>query len=332
MPRRADGNDGERNGLPLASRGPVGATDRRPSPERRRRTDEAAGALVLIGGACSAMGAALGRFLDLIDARNGGRIVGFTTASSDPVGSAHAWRRDFATAGARNIEIPIVDRRDRAQDPAIAQMVRDAQGIFLGGGDQVHLIATLSGTRVGDAIREAHQRGAAVCGTSAGAAALTETTLAHGEVNEEGELVEMYIGPGLGLLGFRTMIDTHFAERRRLHRLFVAIAGYPEIMGLGIDEDTALVVRGHLGEVVGNGGVTFVDGRGVRFDNADEVRRKGAKLTLSYLRVGIVGEGHVLNLRERELDVLVQARQAPEECPVVKGEGARQERGVMSNE
>jgi cyanophycinase len=175
---------------------------------------------------------------------------------------------------------------------------------------------------VGDAIREAHRAGTPVCGTSAGAAALTETTLAHGEVDETGQLVEMYIGPGLGLLAFRTMIDTHFAERRRLHRLFVAIAGYPEIMGLGIDEDTALVVRGHLGEVVGKGGVTFVDGRGVRYDNADEVQRLGAKLTLSYLRVGIVGEGHVLNLRERELEVLVQARQKPEACPVVKGDDA----------
>jgi len=306
----------------LASRTPGDTTVDAPTPSRRRSSDEAAGTLVLIGGGCSATGAALGCFLDLADARRGGRIVGFTTASSDPVGSAHAWRGDFATAGARNIEIPIVDRRDRAQEPAIARMVRDAQGIFLGGGDQVHLIATLSGTRVGDAIREAHRTGTPVCGTSAGAAALTETTLAHGEVDETGQLVEMYIGPGLGLLGFHTMIDTHFAERRRLHRLFVAIAGYPEIMGLGIDEDTALVVKGHLGEVVGKGGVTFVDGRGVRYDNADEVKRLGAKLTLSYLRVGIVGEGHVLNLRERELEVLVQARRKPEACPVVKGDDA----------
>jgi cyanophycinase len=234
-----------------------------------------------------------------------------------------AWRADFANAGARNIEIPIVDRRARAQDRAIAAMVRDACGIFLGGGDQVHLIATLSGTRVGEAIREAHAAGAVVCGTSAGAAALTETTLAHGEVDETGNLVEMYIGPGLGLLGFKTMIDTHFGERRRLHRLFVAIAGYPEVMGLGIDEDTALVVNGHLGEVVGRGSVTFVDGRGVLYDNADEVKRLGAKLTLSYLRVGIVGAGHTLNLRERELEVLVQAREAAAPCPVVRGEGAR---------
>jgi cyanophycinase len=143
-----------------------------------------------------------------------------------------------------------------------------------------------------------------VCGTSAGAAALTETTLAGGEVDEDGNEVEMYIGPGLGLLCYRALIDTHFAQRRRLHRLFVAIAGYPQLLGLGIDEDTGLVVHGSVGEVVGKGGVTFVDGRDtVRFDNASQVK-KGGELTLSHLRVGLVGTGQRFDLEARELEVL----------------------------
>jgi len=183
-------------------------------------------------------------------------------------------------------------------------MVRDARGIFLGGGDQVKLITTLSGTPVGDAIWDNYVSGGIVCGTSAGAAAVTELTLAGNEVDEEGNLVEQYIGPGLGLLGFKTLIDTHFSQRRRLYRLFVAIAGYPEIMGLGIDEDTAMIVRGEVGKVVGHGGVTFVDGRTVRFDNAEEVT-KGRQLTLSSLRVGIVGTGYTFNLRVRELEALL---------------------------
>ncbi len=83
-----------------------------------------------------------------------------------------------------------------------------------------------------------------------------------------------------------------------------------------LDEDTALVVKGQLGAVVGKGGVTFVDGRGIRFDNADEVAL-GGQLTLSYLRVGIVGNGYVFNLQERELDTLVRARETPEATPTV---------------
>jgi cyanophycinase len=120
-------------------------------------------------------------------------------------------------------------------------------------------------------------------------------------IDEEGNLVEQYIGPGLGLLGFQTIVDTHFQQRRRLQRLFVVIAQNRELLGLGIDEDTALIVRGRVGEVVGAGGVTFVDGRDtVHFDNADEIE-KGRQLTLSHLRVGIVGTKYHLDLEKREL-------------------------------
>jgi cyanophycinase len=265
------------------------------------------GALVLIGGACEARGEALGAFLRLSNALDGGKIVGITTASQDPANSAREWLKSFEEAGATHVEIPIVDRRDRAQDRRIARMVEEADGIFLGGGDQVHLVATLGGSRLDRAIREAYAAGATVCGTSAGAAALTETILAGGEPDEYGQMQDVHLGPGFGLLGYRAMIDTHFTQRRRLQRLFMVIAQNPELMGLGIDEDTALVVRGHRGEVVGRGSVTFVDGRGVRFDNADECM-DGKPLTLSYLRVGIVGAGYTLDLRHRELEVLLDAR------------------------
>ncbi len=170
-------------------------------------------------------------------------------------------------------------------------------------------------------MREAYAGGAVIGGTSAGAAALTETILAGGERDEAGRLVDMYIGPGFGLLGFRAVIDTHFAERRRLQRLFIAIANNPDLMGLGIDEDTALVVRGCLGEVVGAGGVTFVDGRTIHYDTANEARSTDAKLTLSYMRVGLVGAGHVLDLRERELAIVVEERKAPNAVPMLDAAG-----------
>lgn len=308
------------DGVPAAARRHAGEPARRNGPNRRR-TDRHAGTLVLIGGACEATGEALGAFLERADARSGGKIVGITTASVSPAHSAREWLEAFRQAGADNVEIPIIDNRDRAQSRQVAEMIRSAQGIFLGGGDQVHLVATLGGSRVERAIREAYARGAVVCGTSAGAAALTETILAGGEPDEYGQMAELHLGPGFGLLGFRSVIDTHFTQRRRLQRLFMVIAQNPELMGLGIDEDTALVVHGHLGEVVGRGSVTFVDGRGVRWDNAEECMR-GQPLTLSYLRVGIVGAGYTFNLRERELEVLVQARAHEEPMEVVRGEGA----------
>lgn len=262
------------------------------------------GTLVLMGGATDSRGDALGAFANLARGTKAGPVVGLTSASGNVRASARRWRRLLHTAGLEEVTIPVVESREQASDPRIVKLIEESSGVFLGGGNQIKLISILSGTPVAEAIWAHFARGGLVGGTSAGAAALTELTLAGNEVDEEGKLVEQYIGPGLGLLGFKSLIDTHFTQRRRLYRLFVAIADNPEIMGLGIDEDTAMIVKGEIATVVGKGGVTFVDGRSVRFDNADEVT-KGRQLTLSSLRVGIVGTGYTFNLRHRELEALL---------------------------
>lgn len=245
--------------------------------------------------------AAFESVLALTRAREGGRIVGLTIASSRPAESARHWRSIFHAAGARQVEIPDFQRGDPALDAEVAASLRAADGIFLGGGDQMALVSALSGSRSAAAIREAFRGGAVVCGTSAGAAALSRLTLAGGEIDSEGNLVAQYIGPGLGLLGRDAIVDTHFSQRRRLQRLFLVVAMNTRLFGIGIDENTALIVHGDVGKVVGAGGVTFVDGRDtVRYDNVAELEA-GRQLTLSHLRVGIVGTGHHLNLREREL-------------------------------
>jgi cyanophycinase len=263
------------------------------------------GTLVLMGGAIDAHNEAFQQFLRLVDARNGAPVVGLTTASAEPGEAAGAWLADFRRAGATNVRIPLFQKACDDRDRQIAEMIKEARAVFLGGGDQVKLVGALGGSCTLTEIKSLFRRGGVICGTSAGAAALSELTMAGGEIDEEGNLVEQYIGPGLGLLGFKTIVDTHFQQRRRLQRLFVVIGQNTELLGLGIDEDTALVVRRHVGEVIGAGGVTFVDGhQTVRFDNADEIE-KGRQLTLSHLRVGIVGTKYHLNLRERELEVLV---------------------------
>ena len=259
---------------------------------------------MLIGGGTSTNGPAIGGFIEMSGAKEGAPIVGLTTASSQVAVAREMWLSDLGQAGATNLKIPIVETRDQACDAKIVEQVRNARGIFLGGGDQVKLVSCLSGTPLEEAIRDAYLDGAIICGTSAGAAALTKTTLAGNEVDDEGKLVEQYIGPGLGLLGYHTLVDTHFTQRRRLYRLFVAIAEFPALMGLGIDEDTALVVKREIGTVVGKGGVTFVDGSSVRFNNATDVT-KGPELTISALRVGIVGTGQQFNLKRREVVALL---------------------------
>jgi cyanophycinase len=264
------------------------------------------GTLILIGGGTTPGSPPIDSFVEMTGAKDGASIVGLTTASSEVAASRERWLKDLADAGATNCVFPMVESRDQAMDESIAKQVREARGIFLGGGDQVKLVSALGGTPLELAIRDAFIEGAIICGTSAGAAALTKTTLAGNEVDDEGKLVEQYIGPGLGLLGHHTLIDTHFTQRRRLYRLFVAIAEFPALMGLGIDEDTALIVRREIGTVVGRGGVTFVDGSSVRYNNSGDVTT-GPELTISALRVGIIGTGQKFNLKKREVEALLRA-------------------------
>jgi cyanophycinase len=270
--------------------------------DRRKELDRSLGPIVLMGGAIVPQGSAMREFVKLSHARQGGRVLGITSASGDPVGSARQWVRDLRTAGCENVEIPIIRNRDDASSERIASMFAAADGIFLGGGDQVKLVSILAGTAVENAIRDARLRGVVIGGTSAGAAALAKTTLAGNEVDEFGNLVKQYIGPGLGLIRHQTIIDTHFSQRRRLYRLFIAIAQFPELLGLGIDEDTALIVEGESAYVVGSGGVTFVDGGNIKYSNATRLK-DGASLTLSAMRVGIIGNGHNFNFRDRELEI-----------------------------
>ena len=265
------------------------------------RSDAAHGTLMLMGGAIEAHDEAFQSFLRIAECRDGGGIVGLTTASAEPEAAARALAADFRRVGARHARFPLFTQPCDERDREIGSMIGDARAVFLGGGDQVKLVATVGGSLTLAAIKDLYTRGGVVCGTSAGAAALSELTMAGGEIDEEGNLVEQYIGPGFGLLGHETIIDTHFQQRRRLQRLFMVVAQNRQLFGLGIDENTALIVRGHVGEVVGAGGVTFVDGRDtVRFDNADDIE-KGRQLTISHLRVGIVGTKYHLDLKAREL-------------------------------
>jgi cyanophycinase len=264
----------------------------------------AGGALILIGGNASVNGQALSAFFELCRAQRGELIVGITAASAEPIVNANFWKSAFHSVGVERAEFPPIARDNANADADAAAMIAEARGVFLGGGDQVKLVSELAGTKTADAIKALHARGGVIAGTSAGAAALSFLTMAGGEIDTEGNLVEQYLGPGLGLLGYDAIVDTHFSQRRRLQRLFLVIAGNPQLMGIGIDEDTGIIVRGSLGEVVGSGGVTFVDGRDtVRFDNAGSLDA-GRQLTLSHLRVGLVGTKYHLDFERRDVHEL----------------------------
>jgi cyanophycinase len=160
--------------------------------------------------------------------------------------------------------------RQCANDAEHIRDIRDATGIFMTGGDQKRLLAIIGGTALDAEMHVALKlRGACIGGTSAGASAMSGHMLAQGRAELHPEKGSVSLAAGLGFL-HKVVVDQHFSERQRLSRLLSVVAQNPYLQGIGIDEDTALVIERGVGiEVLGEGAVTIVDGRNMSTNIAE---------------------------------------------------------------
>ncbi|WP_305823133.1 cyanophycinase [Massilia brevitalea] len=211
----------------------------------------------------------LSRFVELAGGAEA-RIVVITAASKICDDMWDIYDQAFGDLGVRQrAHLSLESRRD-ANDEEKVRMVAEADGIFMTGGDQKRLMAIIGGTALDAEMHTALKvRGACIGGTSAGASAMSGHMLTQGKTDLLPEKGAVHMGAGLGFL-HKVVIDQHFSERQRLARLLSAVAQNPYLMGIGIDEDTALVVeRGRGIEVLGEGSVTVVDGRTMLTNMAD---------------------------------------------------------------
>ena len=188
------------------------------------------------------------------------RIRLITAASGAPEAVAESYRQAFGELAVQNFEVLPLQEREQAFDPQVLQSLQQADGVFMSGGDQSRLMATIWETPVLQALHQAfHFRGCCIGGTSAGAAVMSRHMIAQGPALLRPRKDAIATDIGLGLLP-AAIVDQHFSERRRLARLLSVLAQRPDLLGVGIDEDTALVVeRGQAIEVIGQGMVTLVD-------------------------------------------------------------------------
>ena len=194
------------------------------------------------------------------------------------------------------IALPLDDREEANSEGAVAAVDR-ATGVFFTGGDQLRLTGVVAGTAFGVRLAERFKGGLFVAGTSAGAAAMAGTMITggHGSIVCR-ECVDM--APGLGLWA-ETVVDTHFNRSGRVHRLMACIAQNPGVLGIGIDEDTAVVVpaRGPM-RVIGRGNVFVFDGRIEYSDVADVA--EDAAITLTHSVLHVLGAGYAFDLAAME--------------------------------
>jgi cyanophycinase len=266
------------------------------------------GALIIIGGHEDKEGERV-ILREVARRLRGGRLVVATIASHQPEGYFKSYQRALADLDVTDLmELYIRDCAE-ALDETTLRAFDGAAGVFFTGGDQLRISSQIGDTPIFDRVHEIFRTGGVVAGTSAGASVMSDTMLVKGTSGESHRIGDLHMAPGLGLIR-DVIIDQHFAERGRIGRLLGAIAQNPRVLGIGIDEDTAIVVEGERFTVIGSGAVYIVDGSGITHSNTAEAEPERA-LSIHDVRLHVLSSGNEFDLAERRpLDVPDDAQDA----------------------
>lgn len=264
---------------------------------RNASLGRALGTLIIIGGREDKSGEM--KILKKISEHTGNGRLLIVTAASEV--SDQVWQEYFTIfkkLGVKSIEHLYVKQPEETHEIDIAEMFKDVTAVFFTGGDQLKVTTKLGGTPVMDAVTEVFKNGGTLAGTSAGASIMGKTMLIGGENAESHKVGNWMMAPGLGFVE-NMIIDQHFAQRGRIGRLLGAVALNPGILGIGIDEGTAIIVKEDRFQILGENAVYVVDGRGVTYTNISEA---SAEQTMSMhdVRLHILADGESFDLKERK--------------------------------
>jgi cyanophycinase len=223
-----------------------------------------------------------------------------TTASSIPDDYFREYEKAFRKLDFDKIgHARIRDRKD-AEDRDLLKRLERCDGVMITGGDQEHLCSVLGGTPVMDILRRRYdEEEFVIAGTSAGAASMSNTMICGGDPARAYFKGEVKLSMGLGFFA-DAIIDTHFDKRGRFGRLAQAIAAQPGAIGIGLGEDTGIIVEeGRRFRAIGSSSVVVIDGYNVQYNNISEVR-KGAPISISGLTIHIMTHADEFNIQSRE--------------------------------
>ncbi|WP_304680913.1 cyanophycinase [uncultured Clostridium sp.] len=262
-------------------------------------SEKVSGNLIIIGGAEDKKGdkEILKRVAKYIDPKNEKLIIA-TIATQYPEKSYENYKNIFSNLGVENIDKLDISNREEAFKKENIDLINDASSLFFTGGDQLRITSMIGGTPVYDAIKNLCINGGLIAGTSAGASVMSDTMIVEGEDDESPHKCTLKMSPGLGLVN-SIIIDQHFAQRGRIGRLLTAIAQNPEVLGIGIDEDTAIVVSDKgTAEVIGSGAVYFIDGSSISYSNVSE-QYSDEILSIFNVKIHVLKEGNRFNLLDK---------------------------------
>ncbi|QJW89602.1 cyanophycinase [Spirosoma taeanense] len=223
-----------------------------------------------------------------------------TTASSIPETVSRQYARAFKKLGHRNVRQMHITSPEEADHPDILARIRTCGGIFFSGGDQLKLTAVFSNTHFTRLLHERYVREHfVIAGTSAGAMVMSDLMIYP--LTPEVDLhprVDLF--PGLALV-HEAIIDTHFLVRGRFRRLAFAVAQNPTHIGIGLEEDTGIIIRkGNKLEAIGSGLVTLIDGRSLKEANLT-VAHVEHDIFIENLLVHVLSHGNNFTLRNKKI-------------------------------
>src|SRR3954465_5284117 len=227
-----------------------------------------------------------------------GKLVVATIASDSPKTMFEQYDTTLRGIGMRHIHHLYVESREEACDDSKLRILRDADAVFFTGGDQLKITSQIGDTPIYSRICEIFDAGGLIAGTSAGASGMTETMIVPGQAEESfriGNLLQL--APGLGLLQ-GVIVDQHFAQRGRIGRLLGAIAQNPRMLGIGLDEDSAILVQRGRFQVLGSNAVHVIDGSRVSFTNITEAE-PDSMLCIYGVRLHVLNQADTFDLKNR---------------------------------
>lgn len=236
------------------------------------------------------------------------RIEVITTASQIPEEVGHEYVKAFNYLGALNIGVIGIKSREEANAKDVTDRLAKAHIVIFTGGDQLRLTSILGGTAFHKMLlAKYHDEPVVIAGTSAGAAACSNNMIYQGSATEALLKGEVKITSGLGLIN-NVIIDTHFVHRGRIGRLFQAVVSNPMVLGIGLGEDTGLLITdGKKMEAIGSGLVILVDGRYINDTNLTEIEL-GEPISIEHLVVHVMAKGSLYDLDNQKLTVHKQAK------------------------
>ncbi len=225
---------------------------------------------------------------------HGSRLVVVTAASTVAEKMWETYNRAFRELGLKDIVHFRCEEPADARKPENLELFKGARSIFFTGGDQLKITTKIGGSPTAFRIEEIFRGGGLIAGTSAGASVMGQTMLVSSEGRESHKVGSCAMQPGLGFIS-KVLIDQHFAQRGRIGRLLGAVALNPGILGIGIDEDTALVVVGNEMEIIGTNAVYVVDGSSITYSNISEAQAQRT-MSLHNAKLHVLASGDVFDL------------------------------------